>query len=219
MAGSDNPQAVKLMIDYMYLNDYEAPAVDVEKGEEGVVAAGQADGQEHADGQDQDDEQDQDDTEDDEGDGSQQAIDAEDGADSDATQVSHINRNMLMHAEVYHMASKYGVQGLQLVAEKKFLQAAGNAWGHSSFPDALSLLFATTTEHDVGIRSAVTKIIVKHGKVLLEGRDDIKRCVTDGGDLSWELLKLTVEREDSLCRFCSVKEKQCCEDCAPLLLQ
>ncbi|KAK5123684.1 hypothetical protein LTR85_002320 [Meristemomyces frigidus] len=104
--GTDDPETVKLMIDYLYLHDYEAPAISIDPEE------------------------------------------ANEGRTRTPRLTPSGDCNVVMHAEIYSLGSKYHIDLLKAAALRKFSEAAMYAWNGAQFVDAIRLVYTTTPGED-----------------------------------------------------------------------
>ncbi|XP_014550697.1 hypothetical protein COCVIDRAFT_20927 [Bipolaris victoriae FI3] len=69
---------------------------------------------------------------------------------------------LLTHSKMYEMADKYEVVGLRKLAEEKFNRVCNHFWNTPDFHIAASHAFSTTPEDDAGLRDLVSQTIAKH---------------------------------------------------------
>ncbi|KAK5111419.1 hypothetical protein LTR85_012149 [Meristemomyces frigidus] len=97
-----------------------------------------------------------------------------------------LDGNVVMHAKVFAAAVKYQVPALQKLATSKFRRAAEINWKDSSFAEAARIAYTTTPECVRDIRDTVVKTISDH-PILLQ-RTSIESTVKDIAALNFELL-------------------------------
>ncbi|KAK1808636.1 hypothetical protein LTR12_016998 [Friedmanniomyces endolithicus] len=98
-----------------------------------------------------------------------------------------LDGNMVMHAKVFAAAVKYQVPALQKLATSKFRRAAKINWNDSSFAEATRIAYTTTPEDLRDIRDTVVKTISEHPTLLQ--RTSIESAVKDIAALNFELLR------------------------------
>ena len=69
---------------------------------------------------------------------------------------------LLTHSKMYEMADKYEVVGLKELAKEKFNRGCNHFWNTPEFHIAASHAFSTTPEDDAGLRDLVSQTIAKH---------------------------------------------------------
>jgi hypothetical protein len=67
---------------------------------------------------------------------------------------------------MYEYADKYDVVGLKDLAKAKFELACGVFWESNSFGPAAHHAFASTMDHDRGLRDIVSATIAKHMELI-----------------------------------------------------
>ncbi|KAK3117978.1 hypothetical protein LTR53_000130 [Teratosphaeriaceae sp. CCFEE 6253] len=141
--------------------------------------------------------------------------------------------NMVTHARVFAVATKYFTPALQELASNKFAAAARNNWDHHTFAEAARIAYSTTPDVVRALRDTVSQVI--HGHKTLLDKTSVEAVVSSNPDLHFELLRLArglpavaekqVDGRESLCAncgswmyfqdcdFCSRSYKACCGQC------
>lgn len=95
---------------------------------------------------------------------------------------------LVMHARLYGMAAKYGVDSLRPVAIRKFEEAVSGTWSLDDFAAAVSTTFNTTEPSDLGLRNVIIDTLVS-SSLVLAADPVIEKAVTAIEGLSFELFK------------------------------
>ena len=74
--------------------------------------------------------------------------------------------NLVLHANLYVLADKYGIHGLMDIALKNFRHEAEKYWEHDDFPQAMRVVYTSTLDHDQGIRSVIVSTLRQHENLL-----------------------------------------------------
>ncbi|KAK3634316.1 hypothetical protein LTR56_015350 [Elasticomyces elasticus] len=96
--------------------------------------------------------------------------------------------NVLMHGKVFAAAVKYQVLALQDLAASKFAAAAKASWDHPTFAEAARVAYTTTTDDFRQLRDTVSSVLHQH-KGLID-KVSIERVVKATPDLHFELLRM-----------------------------
>jgi hypothetical protein len=67
-----------------------------------------------------------------------------------------------IHAKLYALADKYGIDDLKDLARAKFAEAASKHWNTSSFPSAIQIAYSSMPDSDQGLRDIVIYTISQH---------------------------------------------------------
>ncbi|KAK4890616.1 hypothetical protein LTR27_010655 [Elasticomyces elasticus] len=137
------------------------------------------------------------------------------------------NANAIIHAKVFAAAVKYQVIALQDLAATKFAAAAAISWDHPSFAEASRIAYTTTPDQFRNLRDTVSQTIHKHDNLL--NKSDMESVIKATPDLHFELLRMarglpaTMKRDDGcegmacdMCRatgFCTTPSgslRDCC---------
>ena len=97
-----------------------------------------------------------------------------------------------IHSNVYAIADKYDVYGLCDLSRSKFIDACSVFWDHAEFATVVDIAFSTTVEEDLGLRSIVGDIIVKH--IELIRKPEIKALVKKHGSLALHIIEKKFDR-------------------------
>jgi hypothetical protein len=189
----DDPRAVKLMIDYLYLRDYDPATADeykslhtVEAGVETMFAEPNVDSMtarssEHAD-----------------------AIPADQNPnlrefwDSWAKETIELdpesslgpgdpNTSFLeMHAKMFVIASKYDITPLKDAAFKKLKYQTKLDWRGPDLIAAMTIVFSQTPESSTKLRTIFKNVIVKHARTLVKV-SGFQEAVADIEGLAYDL--------------------------------
>ena len=94
-------------------------------------------------------------------------------------------RGLVTHARMYALADKYQISGLKALAQRKFQKAALQHWNSEEFAPALHIVFTSTLEEDRGLRDVVISTISRDR--LLE-KPEVRAVVKDLPELAFGLL-------------------------------
>lgn len=179
---ADDPEAVKLMVDFFYANNYVAPAVDIAKAHSNSTTTPSAidlapDRRKSR--------------------GNRApprkiakrraSMASMDGSSSSTAQTSKGDCNPVMHATMYGLGSKYGIKSLKNLAMEKYKSAVLAAWNSSEFAHAIRVVYTTTPDNDLGLRNITTETILEHKDVVL-AREDVEAAVIGIDKLAYALL-------------------------------
>ncbi|KAK5170565.1 uncharacterized protein LTR77_005153 [Saxophila tyrrhenica] len=124
--------------------------------------------------------------------------------------------NVVMHAKMYALGSKYGIKSLQDVAKIKFSEAACYAWNDRRFVDAIQVVYTTTPDEDKGLRDITTRTIHEHCAQLVR-KPRVAVCMHSINGLAFDLLvrQTTPEvvRLPPLCSGCLKESTAYCPRC------
>ena len=104
-------------------------------------------------------------------------------SDSNSPKNSELN----VHAQMYALADKYGIHDLKDLAREKFAEVASNEWDGKDFPVAVHTVYASTPESDYGLRNVVVDTLSQH-RELLE-KPEVEALVKEVNGLAFGLLK------------------------------
>ncbi|KAJ9137139.1 hypothetical protein NKR23_g9350 [Pleurostoma richardsiae] len=93
--------------------------------------------------------------------------------------------NLTVHARVYALAEKYGIEALKALAVQKFKREAVLYWGSDDFLRAIEEVYTSTVDHDRGLRDQVVAAITARPSLL--DRDQMRNVVKKL-DLCWDLV-------------------------------
>ena len=69
---------------------------------------------------------------------------------------------LTMHSKMYALGSKYGIPNLQALASSKFESSAKGRLGTDDLATAIPVVFGNTTESDDGLRSLLERVLLKN---------------------------------------------------------
>ncbi|KAK5720365.1 hypothetical protein LTR17_015082 [Elasticomyces elasticus] len=112
------------------------------------------------------------------------------------------NSNAIIHAKVFAVAVKYQVIALQGLAATKFAAATATSWDHPSFAEASRIAYTTTPEEFRQLRDTVSQTIHKHDNLL--NKRDMESVIKATPDLHFELLRMArgLPATSIPCEFC-----------------
>lgn len=148
----DDPEAVRLMVDYIYLNDYTfgatAPTSDASKRTLNTFTPSvqythspSFGDWPHSNG-------------------------FTSGRESEKTPINTFDGALVTHSRLYGMASKYGLDALRPVAIKKFQDVFVGTWNREDLAAAISIAFNTTESTDLGLRNVIINVLVNSSTAL-----------------------------------------------------
>lgn len=122
--------------------------------------------------------------------------------------------NTLMHAKMYALGEKYGIDSLKVTAKDKFAEAVTYAWNHANFVATIKLVFTTTPESDTGLRDLTIKAILEHQGVLSK-KPAIENAIKNIEGLSYGLWKGLAKHahQGPLCWACGKSSIANCSRC------
>lgn len=103
---------------------------------------------------------------------------------------------IIEHAKVFAMAIKYQVEGLQDLAAAKFKQSAEMDWDHEDFAEAISIVHDSTPESVSQLRDIVADAIHEHFDALQNKR--VQTVICNIPRLAYDLLKRKCEKPSRL---------------------
>jgi hypothetical protein len=124
--------------------------------------------------------------------------------------------HIAMHARMYALGSKYGINSLKVVSRDKFSQAISSVWCHRNFVKAVEIVFSTTPDEDKGLRDIAVRMI-KQKESALFARKDMRECIRCIEGLAFNLLMhdhMVEEDENTVaCESCGCSHVYDCENC------
>ncbi|KAF1953421.1 hypothetical protein CC80DRAFT_477970 [Byssothecium circinans] len=102
---------------------------------------------------------------------------------------------LLIHAKMYEIGDKYGVDGLKGLAQKKFKIVCEKHWDDDVFAKAAHHAFSTTVEEDQGLREVVRDTICKN--VGLIKKPEVGDLM-DEFNLTLVIFRMKMERQGEL---------------------
>ena len=97
------------------------------------------------------------------------------------------------HAQMYSLADRYGIGGLKSLAQQKFKPAARRYWASQDFAPAVHIVYTSTPDEDRGLRDIVTETIDEHRNLIK--KPEMEMMVKDLPLLAFDLLKHTWAKE------------------------
>ncbi len=91
---------------------------------------------------------------------------------------------LAVHAKVYELSKKYGIEGLETLSLGKFQSEAGDHWDTEDFLQAAKEVYSTET-NDRRMKDMVTEIVCHHTELL--DREETQTAIR-GLDLSYDVL-------------------------------
>ena len=101
--------------------------------------------------------------------------------------------NVLMHAKMYTLGSKYMIESLKAIALQKFTEAVKYAWNHPDFIVAVRVVYTTTPHSDKGLREVALRTLLDHSAILSR-KDDLEACICSMDGLAYEMFRIVVKR-------------------------
>lgn len=102
---------------------------------------------------------------------------------------------IVVNANLYALADKYGIPDLKLLAKTKFSTAAAQNWRSEAFVRAAGLAFKNTPSSDFGLRSIVIKTLIKHWELI--NYEEVQDLLDTGNGIAWQLVKVLLSRPES----------------------
>lgn len=97
--------------------------------------------------------------------------------------------DLLVHARVYALAEKYGVQGLKTLACNKFERLAAHRWAEPDFLEAAEEVYTSTIESDRDLRNVVLQSFRQRPE--LARRSDVQDTVQHIPPLAFDLYRMS----------------------------
>ncbi|OCL12364.1 hypothetical protein AOQ84DRAFT_386178 [Glonium stellatum] len=94
---------------------------------------------------------------------------------------------LVTHAKMYAIADKYQITGLKALASEKFRTACELHWDKQAFASAAHIVYASTLNHDKGLRNIVAQTI--SGNMSLLKKPEIEALMTEFNGLAFGVLK------------------------------
>lgn len=91
-----------------------------------------------------------------------------------------------MHAKMYALGSKYGIDSLKATALGRYSEAANYAFNSASFIEAIRIVYTTTPEDDKGPRE-ITPQTIHANSAELADKPEMQRIVRSIDGLAYEL--------------------------------
>lgn len=94
---------------------------------------------------------------------------------------------LLLHAKMYEIGDKYDVVGLKQLAREKFIRACTRYWDSKHFGPAVHHAFNTTPDEDQGLREVVNSVVAQHIELL--NKPEIEILAKELNGFAFGLLK------------------------------
>lgn len=126
-----------------------------------------------------------------------------------------IDCNIIMHAKMYAIGTKYDIASLKAAAREKFSTAIEHAWDRPVFARVIRLVFSTTADEDEGLRNQLVEIIQRNESALA-CNPDVEAAILSIDKLSYRLWKANATRDNTSkgpkCLVCGNAYTQRCQD-------
>lgn len=96
--------------------------------------------------------------------------------------------HLIIHAKVYALAEKYGINGLKALARKKFSSQVKEHLSSEEFPLAMQEVYESTVDSDRGLRDIVIQTFRANPDIAR--RADVEVVVKETPNLAWELFRV-----------------------------
>ncbi|KAI0815426.1 BTB/POZ protein [Xylaria sp. FL0064] len=104
--------------------------------------------------------------------------------------------DLAFHALVYNLAGKYSVRGLKSLAVRKFKQTATQYWDSGDLLEAARNAYTSTAETDRGLRDVIVAILHEHPTLL--DREETQLVLRELGMLAYDLVMYTHHSNPSI---------------------
>lgn len=104
------------------------------------------------------------------------------------TPPARVDDVLCLHARMYALADKYGIDDLKYLARCKFTDEMSEHWDSREFPLAVQTVYSTTQASDYGLRGVVVDTITGHKEMLVE-RLEVAELVQEINGLAFDLLR------------------------------
>jgi rubrerythrin len=101
------------------------------------------------------------------------------------------NSSMVLDAQVYQIADKYGIEALKAHSREKFRSAITTGWSMDDFPLAISVVYESTPAEDRGLRDLAVEVSYKNVDHLLS-RDDFSNLLRQTADFTADLIPFLI---------------------------
>ncbi|KAI0130419.1 hypothetical protein BJ170DRAFT_620108 [Xylariales sp. AK1849] len=96
-----------------------------------------------------------------------------------------VSSNLVVHAKIYALASKFCIQGLKILSAEKFKTEVESCWDSDDFLSAAQQVYTSTDAQDRTMRDAVLSVLKQHTELL--DRKQVQDVIK-GLELSFDLL-------------------------------
>lgn len=94
---------------------------------------------------------------------------------------------MTLHAKMYEIGKKYVVEGLEDLAQLKFIQSCNFFWDTPSFVTTVHHIFSSTSEGDTSLREKAVEIMSQHPGIV--NKPEVEALLHQFSDLAVALAK------------------------------
>ncbi|EAT89735.2 hypothetical protein SNOG_03004 [Parastagonospora nodorum SN15] len=115
------------------------------------------------------------------------AIDELEGEQSEP-ELAMQSAHLVTHAKVYAIAEKYGIAGLKVIAQQKFVQELDLHLDSPDFPEACQEAYESTFHTDRGLRDVIVQAFRANPGLSL--RPDVEMAVRETPGLAFELYRM-----------------------------
>lgn len=110
---------------------------------------------------------------------------------------TEINRTtLLVHSKMYEIADKYDVNGLKDLARTNFSALCAIFWDKDVFAQAAEHALSSTPDSDDGLREVIRQIIISHIELL--NKSDIAELLSKHTDFVFSVLRRVAEEKAGL---------------------
>jgi hypothetical protein len=95
---------------------------------------------------------------------------------------------LLLHAKMYQIGDKYGMDSLKAIALEKFRRVCRFFWDSDEFARAAHHAFSTTPDSDMGLREVVAETISQHLEIF--HKPAVEALIQEFHDLAVAVLRL-----------------------------
>ena len=99
--------------------------------------------------------------------------------------------HLLTHAQMYHIADKYFVDGLKDLAKEKFRRSCAHFWNDADFADVITYACESTPDTDMGLRDIIVESIITHPEVLK--KPSVIETLSNNGDIAVRALRKNLQ--------------------------
>ena len=183
---TSDPNAVKLMVDYLYNKNYAAPKITITK-EQANLGVKKTNHNPHHYNHDHN----------------------SPSRETESTLTPEGDRNLVMHARLYALGSTYQIKGLKALAADKFSTAAKYAWNHASFLEAIKIVYTATPDTDRAMRDVIVATVQDHINILGD-RKEFEQTVRSIEGLAYGLLRGRMRKSGPYCVVCGTSTVSYC---------
>ena len=167
----DEPETVKLMVEYFYHFDYLRRTESLSNSAAGLPLASRTAGSWSAKGK-----------------AKNTLARVRLSPPTDQTQQPSPQIYIIEHAKVFAIAVKYQIDGLRDLAASKFRDAASAHWDHDDFVHSIYITYNSTAEEVTQLREVVAEILHQHFDHI-EEESELESALCNVPRLAYEVLK------------------------------